>query len=293
MEREFRVIHKESDAVLMEGAHTHRELELTMVLSDRVRCTINEKNYVLPKNTLVLFNNFERHYITAPDGGGYERYICMFLPSFVGVEAQEDLMACFFDHPTAEANLLPLEPEEAARVYEMLQRMEALYRQPQELYARRLELQLLLKVLLVEVNRMHRARWQAGQSTDGVYNRISRVVEYIQGHLDHQLSLGEIARQFAVSRTQLAAEFKVVTGTSTWQYIISCRIWRAAALLEVGATVEEAGAAVGFGTLAHFSRSFKAHVGQGPKQYALSHRTLPKSAEPSVPDPHLWQGPTY
>lgn len=278
MEQEFSVAHKQPDAPLMGKEHLHRELELAMVLSDRVRCTINGKNHLLSRNTLVFFNNFERHRITAADGG-YERYICMFLPSFVGAQAQADLMACFFGRPSGEANLLPLEDGEARRVYGVLQQMEALYRQPQEYYARRLELQLLLQVLLVEVNRMYRARWQLPLHADGTYNRIAQVMEYIQTHLDQCLSLAEIAHRFAVSRSQLATEFKAVTGTTTWQYIISCRIWQSAALLEQGATVEEAGTAVGFTALSHFSRSFKAHVGQSPKQYALTHHT-PASGPP-------------
>lgn len=271
MEQDFRIAYKPPAVPVMEKSHIHRELELTMILSDRVRCRIGGAEHLLQKNTLVLFNNFERHCVTAQ--GGYRRYVCLFLPAFVGGGEGEDLLACFFVRPQPDANILPLSPAAAARLRALFDRAEELYLLPESTYARRLELQLLLKVLLAEVNRLHRERCGLFVWEQGPYTRISQVLDHIQTHLaENDLSLDTLARRFAVSRTQLAVDFKAVTGTTVRQYIIDCRIWHAAALLEQGASAEQAGAAAGYLSPAHFSRSFKARVGQSPKRYALAHR---------------------
>lgn len=270
--KEFRVRYKTEEVPGMEKSHIHRDLELAMVLSDQVNCTIGTVRRTLQANTLVLFNNFERHCLNVP-GRGYRRYTCLFLPSFLGADGGEDLLACFFVRPTSDSNIMPLAPEEAARFRMLLDEMERVARLPEDSYARRRELQLLLKVLLVEVNRRHRAQCGLEQPAGGAYTLVSQVAARIQEDLaSPELSLEMLARRFAVSRTRLAADFKAVTGTTLHQYLMDCRVWQAAQLLEQGTPVEEAGAAVGFAATAHFSRSFKARVGQSPKRYAMAHK---------------------
>lgn len=269
---EFSVRYKTPDLPGMEKSHIHRELEIMMVLSDQVQCTIGEVQHTLRANTLILFNNFERHCINVP-GESYYRHICLFLPAFLGADSGEDLMTCFFVRPVPNANLIPLNAADAALFCMLFEQMERVAALPEEAYARRQELQLLLKVLLIEINRRHRALCGLEHPGGGTYTLISQVAAAIQEDLaSSNHTLETLSRRFAVSRTRLAADFKSVTGTTLHQYLIDCRVWQSAQLLEQGISVEEAGAAVGFGAPAHFSRCFKARVGQSPKQYALAHR---------------------
>ncbi|MGN0975426.1 MAG: hypothetical protein ACI4OL_05435, partial [Gemmiger sp.] len=141
---EFLVRYKDERVPGMETSHIHRELELAMVLSDRVRCSIGPAEHTLRANTLVLFNNFERHCLNVP-GGGYRRHTCVFLPSFLGADGDEDLLTCFFVRSAPDANLLVLDTAEAARYQALFTEMERVQALPEESFARRQQLQLLLK----------------------------------------------------------------------------------------------------------------------------------------------------
>lgn len=275
---DFSVQYKTPSIPCMEKSHIHRELEVTMVLSDQVPCTIGGTVHTLQANTLVLFNNFERHCINVPNIS-YYRHTCLFLPAFLGTDSEEDLLECFFVRPTPDANLIPLSGTDAALFGMLFEQMERVAALPGETYARRQELRLLLQVLLVEINRRHRLIYGLEKSGGGTYTLISQVIAAIQEHLDSDRNtLETLGRQFAVSRTKLASDFKAVTGTTLHQYLLDCRIWRSAQLLEQGSSVEEAGMAVGFQAPAHFSRCFKARIGQSPKQYALAHRLTDQEA---------------
>lgn len=270
---DFSVRYKTPSVPGMEKSHIHRELEVTMVLSDQVQCTIGSTRRTLRANTLILFNNFEHHCINVPNES-YYRHTCLFLPAFLGTDSEDDLLTCFFVRPVPDANLIPLDAADAAlfsMLFEQLERTAAL---PAEAYARRQELKLLLRVLLIEINRRHRMIYGPEAPGSGAFTLISQVVSSIQENLaspDNTLDI--LSRQFALSRTKLASEFKAVTGTTLHQYLLDCRIWHSAQLLEQGASVEEAGTAAGFRAAAHFSRCFKARTGQSPKQYALAHRS--------------------
>lgn len=269
---DFSVRYKTPSIPSMEKSHIHRELEVTMVLSDQVPCTIGTTRHTLKASTLVLFNNFERHCINGPNES-YYRHTCLFLPAFLGTDSEEDLLACFFLRPTPDANLIPLSETDAALFRMLFEQMEHVAGLPGETYGRRQELKLLLQLLLVEINRRHRSMYGTEPSGNGTYTLISQVIASIQEHLDSPANtLEALGRQFAVSRTRLASDFKAVTGTTLHQYLLDCRIWRAAQLLEQGCSAEEAGTSVGFQAPAHFSRCFKARIGQSPRQYALLHR---------------------
>jgi len=69
-----------------------------MVLSDQVPCTIGGTVHTLQANTLVLFNNFERHCINVPNIS-YYRHTCLFLPAFLGTDSEEDLLELLFRPP--------------------------------------------------------------------------------------------------------------------------------------------------------------------------------------------------
>lgn len=277
---ELSVRYKTPDIPGLEHGHIHRELEIVMILSDHVHCTIGQRDYILDANTLVLFNNFERHFLNVA-GEGFCRHVCIFSPSFLGGDSQEDLLACFFVKPTEEINILKLEPEDAALFHSLFRQMEQIMEMPKDTYARRQELRLLLQVLLLEINR--RRREELGMEiSSGKYTVISNILSVIQDEVDSpDLTLEALCRRFAVSRTALAKDFKDVTGTTVHQYLMDCRIWRAADLLKQGYSVEESGAAVGFQALSHFSRCFKMRVGKSPKQFAMEYRSrdvLPRPA---------------
>ncbi len=81
-------------------------------------------------------------------------------------------------------------------------------------------------------------------------------------------SVGELARELAMSVSQLSRKLSALIGQTPGQFIRTMRLERAATLVAAGAgTLSEIAYTVGFADQAHFSRSFKKHFGQTPSEY--------------------------
>lgn len=98
--------------------------------------------------------------------------------------------------------------------------------------------------------------------------RISRVVDYIEAHLGKQLLMSELSAVANLSEPQFARVFKANIGETAHAYVTERRIERAKrALLARTKPVTVIAYECGFGSSAHFSTTFKTHVGCTPRQF--------------------------
>ena len=97
--------------------------------------------------------------------------------------------------------------------------------------------------------------------------KLRQVVDYIQAHLERDLSLGELAAIARMSSHYFCQLFKQSTGLTPHQYVIRCRIERAKVLLRGNLSISEVATAVGFVDQSHLHRHFKRLVGVTPKAF--------------------------
>lgn len=90
-------------------------------------------------------------------------------------------------------------------------------------------------------------------------SRINRVVDYIEKHLDHNLTLEELAAVASFSKYHFHRIFYSMTGETLFQFIQRIRIEKAATLLAVdpSKSVTEIAYECGFTNVSSFARSFK------------------------------------
>lgn len=110
-----------------------------------------------------------------------------------------------------------------------------------------------------------------------VYNeKLVSILQIMQEHLDPPLALQDIAMRFGITRRQLERLFAHHLQQSPAQFYVGLRLERATQLLEQTAlSVLEVAIASGFGSTAHFTRTFKSQTGQSPSQYR---QTLARAA---------------
>jgi AraC family transcriptional regulator len=98
--------------------------------------------------------------------------------------------------------------------------------------------------------------------------QLQLVLDYIQAHLNHDLSLKELAALVQISPHYFVQLFKQSIGMPPHQYVIRVRIERAKFLLtQQQMTIAEVAATVGFVDQSHFHRHFKRLVGVTPKTF--------------------------
>ena len=82
------------------------------------------------------------------------------------------------------------------------------------------------------------------------------------------MSLSEISEQYHISSSHLSHIFKEITGYSTIDYLISCRLSAAKRLLSsTDINIKEIIYQCGFSDESNFSRMFKEKVGITPSEF--------------------------
>lgn len=99
-------------------------------------------------------------------------------------------------------------------------------------------------------------------------SRIKKMMRYVHENYASELSVGDLARQAAVSESECLRCFRGTIGTTPMQYVKEYRLQKAAALLrETGLPLGEIGALCGYTDPGYFSKCFRAWSGQTPTDY--------------------------
>lgn len=112
------------------------------------------------------------------------------------------------------------------------------------------------------VHRVHRIR------TGSISRQVLDCCEYIDTHLEEELSLGLLAERVNYSESYLSHKFKDETGVKIREYIRKKRLERAKALLlSSTVSVQDIATRYHFCSQSYFAEAFKAAYGTTPSQY--------------------------
>lgn len=101
------------------------------------------------------------------------------------------------------------------------------------------------------------------------------MIEYIDQHLEEDLSLETLGEQFYISKYYAAHEFKERTGISVHQYILKKRLQRCADEIKTGKPVSRICSEYGFQDYSSFYRAFRKEYNISPKEYQKTYKHDP------------------
>ncbi|THB71656.1 MAG: AraC family transcriptional regulator [Desulfovibrio sp.] len=104
----------------------------------------------------------------------------------------------------------------------------------------------------------------------GQIQQISKAVDHVHRNLDKPVAVEELAAIVNMSASGFHKKFKEVMHLSPLQYAKSIKLNRAQSYILEGRSVSEAGAMVGYNSMAQFSREYKRHFGMPPSEHARS-----------------------
>ncbi|MFI1850634.1 helix-turn-helix domain-containing protein [Streptomyces sp. NPDC020480] len=103
---------------------------------------------------------------------------------------------------------------------------------------------------------------------------LAELFPWVMERLDQPLTVEDLARRARMSSRNLGRHFKVVTGTTPLQWLLTQRIRHAQELLETtGDSVDAIAAATGMGTATTLRRHFNRTVGVPPDTYRRTFRS--------------------
>jgi AraC family transcriptional regulator of adaptative response/methylated-DNA-[protein]-cysteine methyltransferase len=97
--------------------------------------------------------------------------------------------------------------------------------------------------------------------------RIRRVTDYIERHLEGDVSLGRLSREAGVSRFHLQRSFKAAVGVTPKQYAEACRLRSLKENLREGGDVLQSVFAAGFGSSSRVYGRVDTRLGMTPSAY--------------------------
>ena len=100
-------------------------------------------------------------------------------------------------------------------------------------------------------------------------SRINKVFDYIESHLEDEMTLDELARVACFSKYHFSRLFSAITGETLFQFINRVRIEKAASLLigDKSKSITDIAFQVGFSDISIFSRNFKQVFGVSAGEY--------------------------
>lgn len=250
--------------------HYHNSYEFLVPFYDGMKCVSNNQIYEVKKGDIFIIPPGVAHKVVIPCHTIYERYVIYFRIEYMYnfSPLTEKLLCGFFIHPVYDVLHIHLDQNQTSHLLTLLKKNTYYLNTSgfgQEIYIQHAFFEILL--LLSKEVYLQNSKYSRNRNVH--YIKVKEILDYVNYNLTQDLSLDHLTEKFYMSKTYLNNLFKLHTGSTVNQYIISSRIASAKKLLQEGVPVSLIYDRVGFNNYSHFIRTFTKIVGISPKQYAF------------------------
>ena len=129
-----------------------------------------------------------------------------------------------------------------------------------------MQIELYVEDFMLSINRLVYDILEPKQVTSDA-SLYTKLVEYIEEHLEEELSLEKLSEEFYVSKNHIAHAFKDYIGLSIHQFITKKRLALCQEAIRANMNITDVYHMYGFGDYSSFYRAFKKEYGISPKEY--------------------------
>jgi AraC-like DNA-binding protein len=266
LSKDYEVFHYLNTDIAGINLHHHDFYECYFFVSGDVTYLIEGKTYYLKPGDIILINSKELHQaIINSKENNYERIVLWLDRTFLEQLSTEDtnLSRCFEEKN--RRNVLRGDIELQQNIKALLLKLLSL-----ENY-KGVGRELLYKAYIVEImvhlnNLAFNEVVQLGSDIKKS-NLIDGIIEYINMHIEEDITVDRISEEFYLSKFHLSREFKKHTGTTIHRYIVQKKLIQAKELILKDTPVIDVYKQCGFGDYSNFFRAFKNEYGVTPKQF--------------------------
>ena len=259
--------------------HWHKELQLCLILTGRVRFPINKKEVEAGAGDVIFINSQVIHSATSISNDEEEASYCCInfayemVGGFHGSLMERNFVLPFLRNEQNDFLLISEKSEEGLleEISSKMLHIRKLFKEtePERYFDIFAELVLIWKEL---VRWLHKTEDQPSTRRPEDYETSRKVISYIEKNLGEKLTLDLIAKEVCLSKWECSRRFKRIAGESVWSYLISARMAKAVELLLYSRkSVERIGFEVGFPNVNLFIRQFKKEFRTTPGQFRKNH----------------------
>ena len=255
--------------------HWHKELQLCLILTGRVRFSINQKEVEAGAGDVIFINSQVIHSATSISNDEEEASYCCInfayemVGGFHGSLMERNFVLPFLRNEQNDFLLISEKSEEGLleEISSKMLHIRKLFKEtePERYFDIFAELVLIWKEL---ARWLHKTEDQPSTRRPEDYETSREVISYIEKNLGEKLTLDLIAKEVCLSKWECSRRFKRIAGESVWSYLISARMAKAVELLLYSRkSVERIGFEVGFPNVNLFIGQFKKELRTTPGQF--------------------------
>lgn len=147
-----------------------------------------------------------------------------------------------------------------ASLFDLLDELHA------ERFGKEAQVDLNLRQLLLRLSRLIHEQTDKRSHTESV-SKYEAITAFIDAHLEEDLSLDRLAREFFLSKYYIAHLFQDSVGLSVHQSLIKKRLAACCGAIQSGAKLSELYLSYGFRDYSSFYRAFRKEYGMSPSEY--------------------------
>ncbi len=243
----------------------HDEFELVYICDGFGKYIVEGSEYRINPRTVFVMRPLEYHRARVDSHSPYERYSIRFSKSALSGEALS-MLEKIAGEDGGSGNYYPAGAV-AVPIFSVFDRFETAELLPElerRAYVKALLSEIIILLSAVSGERMIHAEDELG----------ARAIRYLNGNMNKNISLDELAKHFFVSKYYLCRAFKRHNGISVHSYLNRKRIMYAKQLIESGETASRAAYLVGFGDYSAFYRAYVKVIGRSPTAEADGKETV-------------------
>ena len=258
----FRLFHLGTPQAPSVDFHYHEFCKVLLLVSGKGSYVVEGQRYSLRPGDVVLIGSRCAHRPELDPSTPYERIIIYISPEFLQRESTADssLLACFSGE---NGHVLRMKEPARKKVFEMAAILEKELNK--EEYGRDIASNAALLRLLVQLGReQKRDKTQFSLPETPKNPRVQDMMAYLDAHLEEDVNIDDLARNFYISKYHMMRQFRKETGYTMYDYLSQRRLLRAKELITGGMRATEACYRSGFRSYSSFYRSFSKHFGVTP-----------------------------
>ncbi len=245
---------------VMPQPHSHDYYELYFLLDGEREFFIENKMFIVPKNTLVVVPPFCVH---KTEGGPYRRININVSPNLLDKTQNEFLLKA------AESIAFKISNEYKDLISRLLSegaKVQSINIKSKKEYLLSITKSIILFLSLQESVSLSLA--SSAYSLKSVSPEALKIIYYINTHYNQQITLENLCNKFFMSKVSLCKKFKDVMNCSIMEYVMRIRLNKAKGLLRnTNKSIEEVAFECGFSSANYFGLIFKKEIGLSPLNY--------------------------